>query len=66
MIEAGATDWCGHFGQSGRLIEEMKEFFDTVDAVCAWVEKNSSGTKRCSSLRPTMRQVIHRRPGRLE
>lgn len=42
MIEAGATDWCGHFGQSGRLIEEMKEFFDTVDAVCAWVEKNSS------------------------
>ncbi|NLT15293.1 MAG: hypothetical protein GXY05_13235 [Clostridiales bacterium] len=42
MIEAGATDWCGHFGQSGRLIEEMAEFFDTVDAVCAWVEKNSS------------------------
>jgi alkaline phosphatase len=42
MVEAGAVDWCGHFGQSGRLIEEMTEFFDTVDTVCAWVEANSS------------------------
>lgn len=42
MIEAGAIDWCGHFGQPGRLIEEMKEFYDTVSAVCEWVEKNSN------------------------
>ncbi len=42
MIEAGAIDWCGHYAQTGRLIEEMAEFYNTVDDVCAWVEENSS------------------------
>jgi alkaline phosphatase len=42
MIEGGATDWAGHFGQGGNLIEEMEDFNKSVDAVCAWVEKNSN------------------------
>jgi len=42
MIEGGATDWASHSNQKGRLIEEMNGFFEAVDAVCAWVEKNSS------------------------
>ena len=42
MIEGGATDWASHANQKGRLIEEMKGFFEAVDAVYAWVEKNSN------------------------
>lgn len=42
MIEGGAPDWAGHFGQTGSLIEEMEDFYNTVDAVINWVEKNSS------------------------
>ena len=42
MIEGGATDWASHANQKGRLIEEMKGFFEAVNSVVAWVEKNSS------------------------
>lgn len=42
MIEGGAIDWAGHFGQTGRLIEEMADFQNTIEAVCSWVETNSS------------------------
>ncbi len=42
MIEGGAIDWCGHFGLSGRLIEEMDDFNRAVEAVCQWVESSSS------------------------
>jgi alkaline phosphatase len=53
MIEAGAIDWCGHFGQPGRLIEEMKEFYDTVSAVCAGWKRTAAGMRRfLSSRRP--------------
>jgi alkaline phosphatase len=42
MIEGGAVDWAGHAGQSGRLIEEQADFNTAVNAVCEWVENNSS------------------------
>ena len=42
MIEGGAVDWAGHFGQPGRLIEEMDDFQDTIEAVYEWVERNSN------------------------
>lgn len=42
MVEGGAIDLCGHYGQSGRLIEEADDFNRAVEAVCEWVEKNSS------------------------
>lgn len=42
MIEGGATDWASHSNEKGRLIEEMTGFFNAVDAVVAWVEKNSN------------------------
>jgi alkaline phosphatase len=42
MIEAGAVDWAGHGNASGRLIEEQIDFNNTVEAVVAWVDKNSN------------------------
>lgn len=42
MIEGGAIDWAGHANQSGRLIEEQEDFNTAVEAVCDWVEQNSS------------------------
>lgn len=42
MIEGGAIDWTGHANQKGRLMEEMKDFNDAVQAVVDWVNKNSS------------------------
>jgi alkaline phosphatase len=42
MIEGGAVDWAGHFGQPGRLIEEMDDFHNTIDTVYQWVEENSN------------------------
>lgn len=42
MVEGGAVDWTGHANQSGRLIEEQDDFNKSVDAVCDWVDKNSS------------------------
>ena len=42
VIEAGAVDWAGHGNRSGRLIEEQIDFNNTVEAVVAWVKKNSN------------------------
>ncbi len=42
MIEGGATDWASHSNQKGRLIEEMVDFYDAINQVVAWVEKNSN------------------------
>jgi alkaline phosphatase len=42
MIEGGAADWASHSNQKGRLVEEMSGFFDAVETVVAWVEKNSN------------------------
>ena len=42
MIEGGATDWASHSNQKGRLIEEMTGFFEAVNTVVDWVEKNSN------------------------
>jgi alkaline phosphatase len=42
MIEGGAVDWASHGNQSGRMIEEQIAFNKTIEAVVAWVEKNSS------------------------
>jgi alkaline phosphatase len=42
MIEAGAVDWASHDNDSARMIEEMVDFDDTVDAVVGWVETKSN------------------------
>lgn len=42
MIEGGAVDWAGHANQGGRLIEEEAAFNKAVEAVDAWVQKNSN------------------------
>ncbi len=42
MAEGGAIDWAGHSNAFGRLIEEQHDFDLAVEAVVAWVEKNSS------------------------
>jgi len=42
MIEGGAVDWACHGNQAGRLVEELKDFNETVDYVIEWVNKNSN------------------------
>lgn len=42
IIEGGAIDWAGHANQSGRVIEEMSDFNEAVDAVIDWVNTNSN------------------------
>lgn len=42
MVEGGAIDWASHDNHKGRLLEETIGFFDAIDGVIDWVEKNSS------------------------
>jgi alkaline phosphatase len=42
MIEGGAVDWANHDNQQGRMIEEMIDFGEAVQAVLDWVAANSS------------------------
>jgi len=42
MIEAGAVDWASHNNQSARVIEEMIDLYDAVNALINWVETKSS------------------------
>ena len=42
FIEGGAVDWAMHDNQLGRTIEEMRDFLASVDAVVAWVERESN------------------------
>jgi alkaline phosphatase len=42
MVEGGAVDWAAHSNQSGRMIEEMMDFDQTVEAVVDWVQANSN------------------------
>jgi alkaline phosphatase len=42
MVEGGAIDWASHANQSGRVIEEMEDFINAVDAAIEWVEDESS------------------------
>lgn len=42
MAEGGAIDWAAHENAFGRLIEEQHDFDLAIEAVAAWVEKNSS------------------------
>ncbi|MFH1371357.1 MAG: alkaline phosphatase [Planctomycetota bacterium] len=42
MIEGGAIDWAAHGNESGRLIEEMDDFNNSIEAVIDWVRKNSN------------------------
>lgn len=42
MVEGGAIDWAGHGNHSGRLIEEMDDFVNSVAAVVEWVETYSN------------------------
>lgn len=45
MVEGGAPDWSGHYNQPGRLIEELEDFYNTVEAVCTWIEANGGWEK---------------------
>jgi alkaline phosphatase len=42
MVEGGAIDWVAHGNNSTRLIEEIIDFNETIDAVVAWIEDKSS------------------------
>lgn len=42
MIEGGAVDWVNHANNTGRMLQEHGDFNTAVNAVVAWVEKNSS------------------------
>jgi alkaline phosphatase len=42
MIEGGAVDWASHANQSGRMIEELIDFENAVEAVVTWVKMNSN------------------------
>ena len=41
-VEGGAVDWANHANQEARMIEEQIDFNNSVEAVCDWVETNSS------------------------
>jgi alkaline phosphatase len=41
MIEGGAPDWASHNSESARMIEEMTDFNNAVDAVLLWVQEHS-------------------------
>jgi alkaline phosphatase len=43
MIEGGAVDWAMHDNQLGRAIEEMADFHDTIEAVCAVLDAGERG-----------------------
>jgi alkaline phosphatase len=47
MIEGGAIDWASHENQSGRLIEEMIDFNNSIEAVIEWISRNSSWDETC-------------------
>ncbi len=40
QIEGGAVDWAAHGNQTARLIEEQRDFNQTVDWVINWIEAN--------------------------
>lgn len=40
MIEGGAVDWANHDNNAGRMIEEMIDLNNTIDAVITWIEAN--------------------------
>jgi alkaline phosphatase len=40
MIEGGAIDYGGHFNTPGRIIEEIIDFNNAVQAVVDWIEAN--------------------------
>jgi alkaline phosphatase len=42
LVEGGAVDWANHANEPERMIEEQMDFLHAVEAVVAWVEKNSS------------------------
>lgn len=42
MVEGGAVDWAAHANNLGRIVEEQISFNEMVEAVHAWVERNSS------------------------
>lgn len=42
LIEGGAVDWVNHANNGGRMVQEHGDFNRAVNAVVAWVEKNSS------------------------
>ncbi|MBK7403328.1 MAG: alkaline phosphatase [Phycisphaerales bacterium] len=43
MIEGGAVDWAEHDNRMGRLIEEMTDFHDTIEAVCRILDAGDRG-----------------------
>lgn len=39
MVEGGAIDWASHDNMTGRMIEEMSDFIEAVDAVTKWLNE---------------------------
>jgi alkaline phosphatase len=44
-VEGGAVDWAMHGNEMGRMIEEMLEFREALDAVQEWVERESDWSR---------------------
>lgn len=45
-IEGGAVDWAMHANQMERMIEEMIDFRDAIEAVMRWIEDQPGGWSR--------------------
>jgi len=43
MIEGGAVDWAMHDNQLGRVIEEMTDYHDAIESVCAILDAGDRG-----------------------
>lgn len=43
MIEGGAVDWAMHDNQIGRMIEEMDDYHNTIETVCAMLDSGDRG-----------------------
>lgn len=42
MVEGGAIDWASHGNQSGRMIEEQRDYENAVKAAVEWVKNKSN------------------------
>lgn len=43
MVEGGAVDWAMHANQFGRMIEEMDDYHQAIEAVCAIIDSGERG-----------------------
>jgi alkaline phosphatase len=43
IIEGGAVDWANHANKGDRMVEEMTDYLEAVEAVCARLDKGVGG-----------------------